>query len=108
MEAIVATHPGVAECAAVAVPSEHGEDEVKVVVVPAGEEGLDPAELIGYLEPRMPRFMVPRYVEVVDELPKTPTAKVRKVELRAAGVTERTWDRTLAGARPAPTPSEAP
>ena len=43
---------------------------------------LDPAELIRFLIPRMPHFMVPRYVRVVDELPKTPTQKVQKHVLR--------------------------
>lgn len=41
--------------------------------------------------------MIPRYVRVVDELPKTPTAKVKKAELRATGVTADTWDREAAG-----------
>ena len=53
------------------MPSELSEDEIKIcVVVQAGEE-LAPEELIEFLVPRMPRFMVPRYVELVDALPKT-------------------------------------
>ena len=36
---------------------------------------------------RMPYFAVPRYVRVMDHLPKTPTERVRKVELRDAGIT---------------------
>jgi crotonobetaine/carnitine-CoA ligase len=98
VEAYVSKHPAVAECAAVAVPSEHSEDEVKVVIVPAPDASFDPGELIEFLVPTMPRFMIPRYVEVVDALPKTPTMRVRKVELRAAGtVNENTWDREAAG-----------
>lgn len=46
---------------------------------------------------KMPRFMVPRYVEFFDELPLTPTRKVRKVELRKAPLTERTFNREAAG-----------
>jgi len=38
------------------------------------------------------RFVLPRYVEVLDALPKTPTQRVRKAELRAAGITTATWD----------------
>jgi crotonobetaine/carnitine-CoA ligase len=45
----------------------------------------------------MPRFMVPRYIEIIDELPKTPTDRVKKKELRARGVGKRTWDREAAG-----------
>ena len=94
VEAAVLQHPGVQECAAVAVPSELGEDEIKVFVVGVGGAPVDPADLIEFLEPRMPKFMLPRYVEVIDALPKTDaTFRTRKVELRAAGVTAATWDR---------------
>jgi crotonobetaine/carnitine-CoA ligase len=94
VEAIVTQHPGVLECAAVAVPSELGEDEIKVVVVPAAGATVDPAELLAFLEPRMPKFMLPRYVEVIAGLPKTDaTFRTRKVELRDAGITTTTWDR---------------
>ncbi len=94
VEALVGQHPDVQECAAVAVPSELGEDEIKVLVVARGDAALDPAELCAFLEPRMPKFMLPRYVELVAALPKTDaTFRTRKVELRAAGITAATWDR---------------
>lgn len=94
VESFVNEHPSVQECAAVGVPSEVGEDEILVAVVVAPDATLDPEELIAFLEPRMPRFMVPRYVEVVDGLPKTDaTMRTRKVELRERGVTATTWDR---------------
>ncbi len=97
VESEAMTHPAVRESAAVAVPSEHGEDEVLLAVAPAPGRAVDPAELIEYLVPRMPHFMVPRYVRVLDELPKTPTAKVLKHALRAEGLTDDTWDRRQAG-----------
>jgi crotonobetaine/carnitine-CoA ligase len=97
VEAYVLKHPAVAECAAVAVPAELSEDEVKVVVVPAPGATLDPKELIEFLIPTMPRFMIPRYVEVVDALPKTPTMRVRKVELRQSSLDHSIWDREAAG-----------
>jgi crotonobetaine/carnitine-CoA ligase len=94
VEASVNQHPAVQECAAVAVPSELGEDEIKVLVVPVADQQIDPAELIDFLEPRMPKFMLPRYVEVLPALPKTDaTFRTRKVELRAAGLTDATYDR---------------
>lgn len=92
LEAEVAAHPAVAECAAVAVASEWGEDDVKVFVVPAPGTELDPAGLVEFLRPRVPAFMLPRYVEVCGELPRTQTGKVRKVELRALGPGPGTWD----------------
>lgn len=92
VEAQVNEHPAVLESAAVAVPSEWSEDEVMVVVVAQPGASVDPAALVAFLAERLPRFMVPRYVKVVDELPKTPTQKVMKAELRKIGVDESTYD----------------
>ena len=97
VEAEVSSHPEVQEAAAVAVPSALGEDEVLVAIVPQPGGRFDPAQLIGYLVPRMPHFMIPRYVRVLAELPKTPTQKVQKHLLRSEGVTTDTWDREQAG-----------
>ena len=92
------SHPQVEECGAVAVPSEYGEDEVKVAVVLGSEADFDPADLINFLIPRMPRFAIPRYVEIWPSLPKTEaTARIQKAKIRDAGVTENTWDRVKAG-----------
>ena len=81
----VCAHPAVKEAAAVAVPSEHGEDEVLVAISLAPGAELDPADLIGFLIPRMAHFMVPRYVRIVDLLPRTPTQKVEKHLIRSEG-----------------------
>ena len=94
LEGEVLAHEDVRECAAVAVPSEHSEDEVLIVVTPVEGRRIDPAALVGWLEARVPRFMVPGYVRVLDELPKTASGKVQKHVMRAAGVTEETWHRT--------------
>ena len=99
IEAAINAHPAILESAAFAVPSELGEDDVKVAVVLRAGALLDPASLIDFLEGRVPRFAVPRYVEVMDALPKTPTQRVRKAELRAAGITSATWDRDAGRAR---------
>jgi crotonobetaine/carnitine-CoA ligase len=99
VETEVCAHPAVKEAAAVAVPSEVAEDEVLVAVSLAEGMSLDPADLIQFLAPRMAHFMIPRYVRIVPELPKTPTQKVQKHLIRAAGVTADTWDREKAGIR---------
>lgn len=99
VETEVSAHPAVKEAAAVAVASEHGEDEVLVAVSLAEGKTLDPAELIQFLIPRMPHFMVPRYIRIVSELPKTPTQKVQKHLLRSEAITADTWDRERAGIR---------
>jgi crotonobetaine/carnitine-CoA ligase len=97
VESAVLDHPEVSECAAVAVPAEISEDEVMVVVVRATGSNLRPRELIEWLVPRMPRFMIPRYVEFAPDLPKTPTDRIQKAVLRKQGVTDTTWDREAAG-----------
>ncbi len=98
VERVVNDHPAVLECAAVAVPSDVGEDEVKIVIVVEPGTTLAPEALMAWCEPRLPYFMVPRYVEVVDALPKTPNEKVQKYRLRESGV-GRAWDREKAGYR---------
>jgi carnitine-CoA ligase len=93
VERAVASHPAVAECAAYAISSELSEDEVAVAVVLRPGAGLEPAALIAATEGRLPYFAVPRFVRFLDALPKTQTEKVRKDQLRAAGVTADAWDR---------------
>ena len=93
VERAINTHPGVLESAAVAVQSELAEDEVKICVVLKPGESLSPEELIAYSIDRMPYFAVPRYVEFLESLPKTPTERTQKYLLKQAGVTPDTWDR---------------
>ena len=97
VELVVDSHPGVLESAAIAVPSEVGEDEVMVVLVPRPGAQVDPLDLVRYCEDRMPYFAVPRFVDVRAELPKTPTHRVEKYRLREDGVTPTTWDRETSG-----------
>lgn len=97
VESEVLAFPAVREAAAVAAKSEIAEDEVLVVLALREGESFDPAELIAFLRPRMAHFMVPRYVRVVEALPRTPTGKVEKIKLRNKGLTPDTWDREKAG-----------
>lgn len=97
IEVELLSHPAIREAAAIPVPSEFSEDEVLVVLAPAGDAVIDPEDIIRHLLPRVARHMVPRFIRIVDELPKTPTAKVEKHVLRAQGVTTDTWDRERAG-----------
>ncbi|MGE0155165.1 MAG: AMP-binding protein [Reyranellaceae bacterium] len=97
VEADVTAFPAVKEAAAIGVPSEFSEDDVMVIVAPAEGASIDPAALIEFLRPRMSHFMIPRYVRVLAELPKTPSNKVMKHQLRQEGITADTWDREKAG-----------
>jgi carnitine-CoA ligase len=93
VEVEVDAHPAILESAAVAVPSDLSEDELKVVAALKPGCSVEPADLLAFLKERLPAYMVPRYLEIrADELPKTPTGKVQKVLLRATGTTG-AWDR---------------
>jgi crotonobetaine/carnitine-CoA ligase len=99
VEAEINQHPSVLEAAAVAVPADEVEDEIKATVVLKPGAALGEAELISFLEPRMPHFMIPRYLQIVDEpLQKTPTGKIQKGPLRDAG-TAGCWDRAATATR---------
>jgi crotonobetaine/carnitine-CoA ligase len=97
IEVELLSHPAVREAVAIPVPSEFSEDEVLVVVAPAAGASIEPEEIIRNLHPRVAHHMIPRYVRIIDELPKTPTAKVEKHVLRAEGITGDTWDRERVG-----------
>ncbi|MCY1279938.1 Crotonobetaine/carnitine--CoA ligase [compost metagenome] len=97
VESAILSHPAVREVAVVGVPSEIAEDEVLAVLALAPGQELSPEQLIDFLRPRLADFMVPRYLRILPELPRTPTHKVLKHELRAQGVTLDTWDRERAG-----------
>jgi crotonobetaine/carnitine-CoA ligase len=88
IEEVFFQHAAVADVAVVAVPSDFagGEDELKACVALAGGAAADPDLLWAWAEQRLPAFAVPRYLEFMAELPKTPTEKVRKFQLRAGGV----------------------
>jgi crotonobetaine/carnitine-CoA ligase len=111
LEAEVDSHPSVAHSACVGVRAgvvdpvtkevTLGDEEVRIFVVPAAGATVDPAGLWQYLSDRMPRMMVPRYIDVVQDLPTTPTHKVRKVDLRDRAVGPDTWDRDADSQRPA-------
>lgn len=90
LEAQIGRHPAVGECSAVGVPSPLGEDDVKVAVTATGPDALDPEELFEWCRGRMADFMVPRFIQLLDELPRSPTGKVLKEELRSTG--PGTWD----------------
>lgn len=99
VEAVLLEHPAIAEAAAVAVKAdEGGEDEVLACIILAeGAEPPEPTALLDFCVPRMPYFAVPRYIEFVDEIPKTPSQKIQKNKLRDRGLSETVWDREAAG-----------
>ncbi|ODU07196.1 MAG: hypothetical protein ABS81_02530 [Pseudonocardia sp. SCN 72-86] len=99
VETLVTGHPAVSEAIAVAAAADVGEDDVWVLVTLREGMSVEPEELLRHCAATMPYFMVPRYLEIVDDFPRTPTAKVEKYKLRAAGPGPTTWDREAHGWR---------
>ena len=92
VEQVLLSHPDVAEAAAFPVRSELAEDEVMAAIVRRGH-ALTPEALADYCKDRMPAFAIPRFIEILSELPTTENGKVQKFRLRERGVTAATWDR---------------
>ncbi len=82
----IASDPEVLECAVVGVPWPVTGQEIHLLAVPAEGVELDPGALWPRLAARLPRYMRPGFVSVVDDLPKTPNGKIRRVDLSALGV----------------------
>ena len=110
VEDIIKRHPGVLDCAVIAVPSELGEEEVKAYVVrrdlpspsgrgAEGEGGLTAEDVVYWCAERLAYFKVPRYVEFRDDFPRTPSMRVRKDVLRQEreDLTSNCFDREAAG-----------
>ena len=97
VEGVARQFPGLADIAAYGIRSELGEDDVAVAIVPDPAVEIDPAELIAFCSERMAGTQVPRFVRVIDEIPRThATARAQRHKLREEGVTPDTWDRDSA------------
>jgi crotonobetaine/carnitine-CoA ligase len=97
MEKTLYGHSALRDVAVHAVPSELGEDDVKITVVLQDDAQLTEEELCRWMAERVPYFAIPRYVEFRDDLPRNPVGRVLKYQLREEGVTPTTWDREAAG-----------
>jgi crotonobetaine/carnitine-CoA ligase len=92
LERAITSHPAVAEAAVHAIPSPMTEDDIKACLVLTDGASVDAAELFAFFKEVLPYFAVPRYVELLPELPKNATLRVMKHLLRERGVTPETWD----------------
>jgi carnitine-CoA ligase len=100
IEQVLLANPRILECAVVGIKigDVGGEEEIKACLVPATKQ-FDLVEFSHWCADRLPRYAVPRFIELRESLAKTPTGKIQKLRLRAEGITEATWDREKAGIR---------
>lgn len=93
MEVTFGHHPAIKDVAVHAVFSPMGEDDVKVTCVLNEGFEITEEELCRWSVDHVPYFAVPRYIEFRADLPRNPTGKVLKYQLRDEGCTPETWDR---------------
>jgi len=94
VEQVLMSHAAVAACAVYPVRSELAEDEVMAAVIVREGISVSAPALADWCETRLPKFAIPRYIDLVAELPRTENGKVQKYKLRETGVTATCWDRS--------------
>jgi crotonobetaine/carnitine-CoA ligase len=82
VERTIEEHPGVLEAAVVGVPSELTDEDVLAYIVRRPGSGVEPQDIVDWCGSRLAPFKVPRYIEFMDQFPKTPTSKIQKAKLR--------------------------
>lgn len=113
VENVIDRHEDVLESAALGVPSELAEDEILLVVQPKEGRHVDPAKLHEFARATLPKYAVPKYIRVVDQLPKTGTHRTMKHDLKKDGITDGTWTAPARGKKKnevngtAPTPRQS-
>lgn len=93
VESVFLEHPDIIAAAAIAVPSELGEDEVMVCLHVVEGQQPAPERLIDFAEPNLPPYALPRYLRLLPALPLTANGKISKQVLRDQGITTDTWER---------------
>lgn len=99
IERVVNAHPDVFEAVAVAVPADVGDEDVKMYVQLRPEKTPDPVALVRWCDERLPFFMVPRYIEFIEAIPRTANQKAQRHLLRNRGIGE-CFDRERIGYKP--------
>jgi crotonobetaine/carnitine-CoA ligase len=97
LEAAMARHAKIADVAVHGVQSDSSEEDIKAVIVLVDGAQTSPEELYGFFAANLPYYAVPRYVEIIDELPKNSIGRILKYRLRERPLTAATWDLQAAG-----------
>jgi len=92
VEKVISKHPAVLECAVYGVPSELTEDDIMSSIKLVEGEKITPNELWNFLQDKLAKFAIPRYIRIVDNFPRTETFRIKKNELKELGVTRDTFD----------------
>jgi crotonobetaine/carnitine-CoA ligase len=92
VEKVILKHPAILECAVYAVPSEMTEDEIMVSLRLVEGMEVSPEEVLAFLQDKLAKFAIPRYIRIVDDFPRTETFRIKKNELKDVGVTKDTYD----------------
>jgi len=92
IESFINAQPGVRQSTVVGVRNEQGNEEIKALVVPEDGTDITPIDVCKRCEQQLPYLKVPRYIELRDDLPRSPSGKVRKRDLKAEGTAD-AWDR---------------
>lgn len=93
IENAINSHPAVAESAAFGISDPIMAEEIGVAVVLKTSKTLNHEDVVAWCEARLPKFLIPRYIEFMENLPKSASEKVQKVVLKERGLTPATWDR---------------
>ncbi len=97
VEQTISSHPAVAECAVVGIPGGLEGDEVKAVIKLKENAIVTPEQILSYCEGKLAYFMIPRFIEFIDELPRTDvTGRIMKTKLKESGK-NKAWDREASG-----------
>lgn len=92
IEEVLVGHPEVSLIAAYGVPNQLGDEDIVAAVIPVAGTELRAEDLFAWCESRLPRYAIPRYIEVVTGFPMTPTGKIEKYKLRQSGVSSAAFD----------------
>ena len=93
IENAIDAHPSVAESAVFGIADPIMGEEIGVAIVLKPSRTLNHEKIVAWCEPRLPKFLIPRYIELMEKLPKSASEKVQKGVLKERGLTPATWDR---------------